>query len=177
MTYLYWILAALTVWYLSQQAGRLDRLHHRIDVTTAALDSQLGRRAGIVAELAGTSEFDPATSAVLAQVSHDALAAEPHDLVERIASENELTEALVATFDNAEEVAELRANPIIHELLNELETVCGRVNLSHSFHSEAVGDCNNIRNQFLVRFFHLAGHAQLPTILNLDTEIPPGLVN
>ena len=46
------LVIAFSVWYLSHQAGRLDRLHHRIDVAELALHGQLVRRGGIVAELA-----------------------------------------------------------------------------------------------------------------------------
>ena len=45
-----WALVAAGVllvlgWYLSYSAGRLDRLHHRVETSRAALDAQLARRA------------------------------------------------------------------------------------------------------------------------------------
>jgi len=46
---------AFAVWYLSHQAGRLDRLHHRIEVTELALHGQLVRRGGIVAASASSN--------------------------------------------------------------------------------------------------------------------------
>ena len=163
---------AIAIWYLSQQAGRLDRLHHRIEVTTASLDGHLGRRAGIVGELANSAVVDPVTSAVLAQAAHDALAVEPHELVERIDLETELTEVLLASLDEPDEIAEWRLDAATAQLLDELAIACGRVYLSHTFHTEAVNDCLNIRTQWFVRIFRLAGHAQLPSVLNLDTRIP-----
>lgn len=175
MSYLYWTLLAFVIWYLSHQAGRLDRLHHRIDITEAALDSHLGRRAGIVAEIASIQGLDPVTSAVLAQISHDVLATEPHELIDRLQLENELSDLLIATFDNQEEVAEWSNDNIAKELLQELRTVCGRVNMSHSFHTEAVVDCRNLRRQLIVRLFRLAGFARMPAELNLVSQIPPGL--
>jgi hypothetical protein len=44
------LLALLLVlgWYLSYSAARLDRLHHRVETTRAALDAQLARRAADV---------------------------------------------------------------------------------------------------------------------------------
>ena len=168
---------SVVIWYLSHQAGRLDRLHHRIEVTTAALDGHLGRRAGIVGELANSTMVDPVTSAVLAQAAHDALAVEPHELVERIDLETELTEVLLASLDAPDEITEWRTDVATAQILDELAIACGRVHLSHTFHTEAVNDCLNIRNQLLVRIFRLAGYAQLPNILNLDTRIPAILAN
>ena len=177
MNYFYWALGIAIVWFLSHQAGRLDRLHHRIDVTEAALDGHLGRRAGIVAELSNVSTLDPVTSAVLAQVSHDALAAEPHELIVRIEIENELSDVLADTFGDEQDVLELISDPVARQLMNELAIVCARVNLSHAFHTEAVGDCINLRRQWIVRIFHLAGHAQLPTTFKLHSDVPTGLVD
>ena len=173
----FYVALSIVVWYLSHQAGRLDRLHHRIEVTTAALDGHLGRRAGIVGELANSAIVDPVTSAVLAQAAHDALAVEPHELVERIDLETELTEVLLASLDEPEEIAEWRTDVATRQLLDELAIACGRVHLSHTFHTEAVNDCLNIRNQLIVRIFRLAGYAQLPKVLNLDTRIPASIAN
>jgi len=173
----FYVALSIVVWYLSHQAGRLDRLHHRIEVTTAALDGHLGRRAGIVGELANSAMVDPVTSAVLAQAAHDALAVEPHELVERIDLETELTEVLLASLDEPEEIAEWRTDLATGQLLDELAIACGRVHLSHTFHTEAVNDCLNIRNQLIVRIFRLSGYAQLPKVLNLDTRIPASIAN
>jgi len=167
-----YLVIAIAIWYLSHQAGRLDRLHHRIEVTTASLDGHLGRRAGIVSELANSPVVDPVTSAVLAQAAHDALAVEPHELIERVDLETELTEVLLASLDEPDEIAEWRQDAATAQLLDELAIACGRVYLSHTFHTEAVNDCLNIRTQWFVRIFCLAGYAQLPSVLRLDTRIP-----
>lgn len=172
-----YLLILLAIWYLSHQAGRLDRLHHRIEVTTAALDGHLGRRAGIVGELANSPMVDPVTSAVLAQAAHDALAVEPHDLIDRIDIETELTEVLLTSLDEPDEILEWRTDAATRQLLDELAIACGRVHLSHTFHTEAVNDCLNIRTQWIVRIFRLAGYAQLPSILNLDTRIPTSIAD
>ena len=39
------LFVAFVVWRLSAKAGRIDRLHHRIDLARASLDAQLLRRA------------------------------------------------------------------------------------------------------------------------------------
>ena len=172
-----YLLLLLVIWYLSHQAGRLDRLHHRIEMTTAALDGHLGRRAGIVAELATSPVIDPVTAAVFAQSAHDALAVEPHDLVDRLDVENALSEVLFESLDDVEELQQWRSDANTRELLDELSVVCGRIFLSTNFHTSAVADCLNIRTQWIVRIFRLAGHAQLPTDLGFDARVPSALAN
>lgn len=46
-------------WYLSYTAVRLDRLHHRVMGTAAALDAQLVRRAEAALEVAYIAGIDP----------------------------------------------------------------------------------------------------------------------
>lgn len=172
-----YVLLLAIIWYLSHQAGRLDRLHHRIEMTSSALDGHLGRRAGIVAELATSPMIDPVTAAVFAQSAHDALAVEPHDLVDRLDVENALSEVLFESLDDFDELQQWRSDATTQELLDELSVVCGRIALSCNFHVAAVADCLNIRTQWIVRIFRLAGHAQLPIDLNLDSRVPPALAD
>src|SRR4051794_17800264 len=69
------VLAVLLVlgWYLSYSAGRLDRLHHRVETSRAALDAQLARRAAAAVEAAPL--LDPATGLLVADAATEALAA------------------------------------------------------------------------------------------------------
>ena len=165
------------VWYLSHQAGRLDRLHHRIEVSELALLGQLNRRAGLVAELSNGSSVDPALSAVWGEAAHDVLALEFDDSTARIFVENELTQVLVATLDDAEEVNEIRSEALAARMLDELGHVANRIQMGRRFHADAVRDCLEIRNQTLVRIFHLAGHAPLPHTIDFDDQIPAGLLD
>lgn len=80
-------LFAIAIWYLSHQAGRLDRLHHRIEVANAALDGHLTRRAGIAAEIVSLNFLDPASEAYLMQSAHDVLAGEDLPNLIRLADE------------------------------------------------------------------------------------------
>jgi len=155
---------------LSTQAGRLDRLHHRIDVAQAALDTHLVRRAGIVAELASTEAFDLVTCVILAQSAHDALAAGDLVDVDRLQAESDLTEVLGAAFD---ESVDLEAdNKVQDSLIAELSQICGRVVMSHKFHTDAVADCLKIRQQLLVRALFLAGRAPMPYVLDFQDDLP-----
>lgn len=167
--------AVVIVWYLSTQAGRLDRLHHRIEVSLAALDGHLTRRAGIAAELVSLSFLDPASEAYLMQSAHDVLAGDDLPEAERLADESELTEALCDAFEDVADVNEFRTDPAIDLLLSELLAVGKRIQMAKRFHTEAVGDCRSIRNQLLVRVFHLAGRAKMPKLLEFDDRLPAGL--
>ena len=58
--------------YVSWRAGRIDRLHARVDMARAALDVTLLRRSSVALELATSGILDPATSLLLAAAVHDA---------------------------------------------------------------------------------------------------------
>jgi hypothetical protein len=53
--------------YVSWRAGRLDRLHARVEAARTALDLALERRASAAAELASSGLLDPATSLLIAE--------------------------------------------------------------------------------------------------------------
>ena len=58
--------------YISWRAGRLDRLHARLETARAALDAALVRRSSVALELASSGLLDPATSLLVAGAAHDA---------------------------------------------------------------------------------------------------------
>lgn len=171
----FFIFIGLLIWYLSHQAGRLDRLHHRIDVAQAALDGHLTRRAGIAAELVALNFLDPASEAYLVQSAHDVLAGDDLPNPIRLADETELTTALNEALTNPNIVRELRKDPAVDQLMTELTGVLNRIQLAKRFHTEAVQDCLVIREQFVVRLFRLAGRATAPHTLDFDDRIPSGL--
>lgn len=163
------------IWYLSHQAGRLDRLHHRIEVAMVGLDGHLNRRAGIAAELVSLNFLDPALEAYLMQSAHDVLAGEDLPDSMRLSDESELTEALADAFEDEEDVNEFRKDAAINLLIDELLTVCTKITLARGFHADAVRDCLNLRNQLLVKMFRLAGRAKRPVAIAFDDRIPSGL--
>ena len=55
--------------YVSWRAGRLDRLHHRVDAARTALDLALVRRSSSAYELGASGLLDPATSLLLADAA------------------------------------------------------------------------------------------------------------
>jgi hypothetical protein len=172
-----WYIAALAlfIWYLSLQAGRLDRLHHRIEIAQAALDGHLTRRAGIAAELVALNFLDPASEAQIVQSAHDVLTGPDLPVGNRIEDEAELTRSLAEVFNEPTVVAEFRKDPAVSQLLDELVAVIHRIALARRFYTEAIADCQNIRGQIVVRLFRLAGRAPLPQAVDLVDELPAGL--
>ncbi len=148
-------LLLLFIWYLSFTATRLDRLHHRVESSWAALDSLLQRRAAIALEIAHSKLADPGTSLILNQAAHLAREAE---ISERSDAESGLTSALGLLLEQSEG-AEVEA-----QLLRELTDLTERIKVAMKIHVEAVNRTKLVREKFIVRFFRLAGNAPLPTI-------------
>ena len=175
------LLALLLVlgWYLSYSAARLDRLHHRVETTRAALDAQLARRAAAAVEAAPL--LDPATGLLVADAATRALAAGEArvDWLEGGAPaedvENDLTRALHAAFGDPAQVDDLRDAPYATQSLDLLAQACVRVQLARRFHNDAVAQAVRVRRKRVVRWARLAGHAELPVMVEIDDSTPPGL--
>jgi type VI protein secretion system component VasK len=175
------LLALLLVvgWYLSYSAARLDRLHHRVETTRAALDAQLARRAAAAVEAAPL--LDPATALLVADAATRALAAgeartewlEGGEPAEEL--ENDLTRALHAAFGDPLQVAEVREAPFAAQSLDLLAQACIRVQLARRFHNDAVAQAVRVRRKPVVRWARLAGHASLPVMVEIDDSVPAGL--
>ena len=153
-------------WYLSYSAGRLDRLHHRVESTRAALE---------VAHV-----LDPATALLLTDAATEALTAgeeEPAAVPTLEQVENDLTRALQAAFDDADDVRALRGDPLATESLDLLTQACIRVQLARRFHNDAVATAQRVRRKRVVRWFRLAGHAEWPLMVEMDDTPPTGLID
>jgi hypothetical protein len=156
--------------YLSWTAGRLDRLHTRVDATRAALDATLLRRASVVQELATSGVLDPAASIVLQDAAYAARQAEPD---EREVAESELSQALRAVLAEPDAIAAVRAAPGGERAAGELAQAVRRVPMARRFHNDAVGAARALRRHRKVRWFRLAGHAPRPAAFEMDDEPPP----
>lgn len=162
--------------YLSMTAGRLDRLHQRIDTSVLGLDALLLRRSAVALELATSGLMDPASAIVVAEAAHAARTAGESDDLMRAAAESALTQALVIALEEPEELALIRETESGRELLAELDASCRRVELGRRFLNDAVRACRAVRRQFLVRALRLAGHAPWPQTWEMDDTVPVGLV-
>jgi len=169
-----WAIAAVVLFavYLSWTAGRLDRLHARIDAARASLDAQLVRRASVTLELATSSRLDPAASLLLYEASHAARQAEDEH---REVAESELSLALRAVFAEPEQVTALLAAPGGAEAVKEITAAVRRVPMARRFHNDAVRAARAVREHRLVRYFRLAGRAPFPMAFEMDDEPPAAL--
>lgn len=201
-----WVLAValvglLVTVYLSWTAGRIDRMHARLETARASLDAQRHRRSSVAIEIAVAGLLDPASAVLVADSAHRARAAAPGE--EELA-ENDLTRALMAAFAEALEPVEpleplARSEPLDplerperpepapldrvdarhqdpgQDLLDELTEVGRRLQLARRFHNDAVRATGALRAHRVVRWLSLAGHAPAPRPIDFDDSIPLSL--
>jgi len=147
------VVVVLLAVYVSWTAGRLDRMHARVDASWAALDAQLVRRAAAARALVPllgepvAADLDAATSAAL-EVGESG----------REAVENDLSRLLRT------------AVPLLPDGtdLGELESAGSRVGLARSFHNTAVKDTRALRLRRMPRALRLAGRRRLPEYFEID---------
>ncbi len=170
------VIVIVFVIYLSMTAGRLDRLHHRVEAGFSSMDIQFLRRSGCALEAAESGVLDPATSLVLMEAAHNARAV-PGDPIERAQMESDLTRVLAAAFGSTEDVNEIAESDDGSALIGDLSGSVHRAAMSRRFYNDAVRACRAVRRQRLVRWFRLAGSAPYPQSAELDDSVPAGLVD
>ncbi len=157
-----WALLALAVVlvavYVSWTAGRLDRLHARVDAAWAALDAALARRAAAARAVAAHLPARAPETAVLERAAAAALRGGP---VAREAVENELAAALRAALP----LLPYAGGQPVRDELDAAET---RVGLARSFHNSAVANARAQRVKRVPRVLHLAGHRVMPQHFDID---------
>jgi hypothetical protein len=166
------LIVAFVGWRLSAKAGRIDRLHHRIELARASLDAQLLRRARAAEALATSGLLDPASAIVLAQAASHSRNTDPGDSVEAGIVESELSRDLREVFADPEAVEELRMDPEGEELLLDLAAACRQVTLSRRFLNDGVQAARLLRGGRMVRLFRLAGNAPRPEMFEMDDVAP-----
>jgi hypothetical protein len=155
--------------YISWRAGRLDRLHARLEAARFALDAALVRRSSVALELASSGLLDPATSVLLAGAAHDARAA----TAARELPESDLTRALRAVFSQPDFRSALSGVEGAQELLAELEGAAHQVFLARKFYNDAVAATKAARRRWLARALRLAGTAASPEFFEIDDSLVP----
>ncbi|GAA2314495.1 membrane protein [Nonomuraea roseoviolacea subsp. roseoviolacea] len=166
------IVVVLTAVYVSWRAGRLDRLHIRLELAREALDAALMRRRAVVLELAGSRLLDPATSLVLAAAAHEARIAGPE---EREHAESDLSGALRAAVDQERFREKLSEAPGGPDLLEELDAAVAKVVYSRRFYNNAVGVTRTAQRRWLARTLRLAGHTEFPSFFEIDDDPPAAM--
>lgn len=169
-------------WYLSLSAARLDRLHHRVESSFAALRTQLVRRAAV--SLEAVSVVDPSAGLVIAGAAGAAMGpweeerawrGEPGWSEADADEQSGLTRALVDVFGDPAVVAGLREDVLARDTLDELANACTRVQIARRFHNDAVAAARRRRRKRVVRWFRLAGRAPAPAMVDFDDSVPAGL--
>ncbi|MET9340582.1 MULTISPECIES: hypothetical protein [unclassified Nonomuraea] len=163
------ILMVLTAVYVSWRAGRLDRLHIRLELAREALDVALVRRAAVVLELAGSRLLDPATSLVLAAAAHEARTAGPE---EREHAESDLSRALRAAVDQDRFRERISESPGGLSLLEELDAAVAKVVYARRFYNNAVAVTRTAQRRWLARSLRLAGRTEYPEFFEIDDNPP-----
>jgi hypothetical protein len=178
--------------YVSWRAGRIDRLHARVDIARVALDVTLLRRSSVAQELATSGLLDPATSLLLAaavlgtrsairsggpgpaaaggQASTVDPPGEPSERPRDLA-ESDLTRALRAAFSQPDFRASLSGKEGADELLAEVEEAAHQVFVARKFYNDLVAVTRDARNRPLARVLHLAGRAKAPVFFEMDDSL------
>ncbi len=143
--------------YIVWTAGRLDRMHARVDAAWSALDAQLVRRAFAAQAVVDRLPVGPERAELAAAVARAVEAGEGGR--ERI--ENDLTRALRVGLVVAPGPLEL----------TELRVAAERVGLARSFHNSAVRDTRALRRRKVPRLLRLAGHRALPAFFDVDDTV------
>ena len=178
------VLLLVLGWYLSYLAARLDRLHHRVESSRAALETRLATRAAVAIQVGrlldspGGAGLATSASRTLSSSSagprsdvHGTMIVE---LPVNEQCENELTRALHRAFADPVAVSALRADPAPALLLDDLVSAGERVQLARRFHNDAVAHAQRMRRKRIVRWARLAGRAQLPQMVEIDDSLPVG---
>jgi hypothetical protein len=152
--------------YVSWRAGRLDRLHNRIEAARASLDAALVRRSSVALELASSGLLDPATSLLLAGAAHDARSAQDGQEL----PQSDLTRALRAVFGQPGFRSSLNSRGA-DELLSELEGAAHQVFLARKFYNNAVATTRAARRRPLARVLRLAGTAPMPEFFEIEDSL------
>jgi hypothetical protein len=169
--------------YVSWRAGRIDRLHARVDMARVALDVTLLRRSSVAQELATSGLLDPATSLLLAGAVHGTRVGRPGGSGgvvpprqqsgerPRDLAESDLTRALQAAFSQPDFRASLSGKEGADELLAEVEEAAHQVYVARKFYNDLVAVTREARNRPLARVFRLAGRAKAPVFFEMDDSL------
>jgi len=157
--------------YISWRAGRLDRLHNRVETARTALDLALVRRSSAAYELATSGLLDPATSLLLADAVRRAKDAAT---AERDLAESDLTRALRAAFGQPGFRAELDGKEGAKELVGDVEATAHQVYIARKFYNDVAARTIDARRRPLARVFRLSGNAPPPEFFEMEDSLADG---
>ena len=163
------VIAAILVGvYVSWRAGRLDRLHARVEAARAALDAALVRRSSVSVELAASGLLDPATSLLIA----GRRARRAGRGRARRAGAKAISPAPCGRRSPSRgSVPPWPRGPAGTNCSAELEAAAHQVFLARKFYNDAVAATRAARRRWLVRLLRLAGGAPLPEFFEIDESL------
>ncbi len=152
--------------WFSWTAGRLDRLHLRLEAAQASLGAQLQHRSSVASELASGGLTDPASALLLLEAARHARES-ADQWSERWLAESDLTATLFAVD---------LPSPDHEPLMAELTDVARKAGMARRIHNDVASTTQRLHNQRRVRWFHLAGHATPPRMIDFDDrpDFAPG---
>ncbi len=157
--------------YVSWRAGRLDRMHNRVETARTALDLAMVRRSSVAYELASSGLLDPANSLLLASAVRRAKDAAQ---AERDLAESDLTRALRATFSQPGLRSELGGRGGAGELIAEVDAAAQQVFIARKFYNDVAARTLDARRRPLARVFRLSGNAPQPEFFEMDDSLADG---
>jgi hypothetical protein len=164
--------------YVSWRAGRIDRLHARVETARAALDVTLLRRSSVALELATSGLLDPATSLLLAAAVHGTRAggsgpAAAGGKASSVVPPGE--QSGDRPRDLAESQPDFRSSMSgkegADELLAEVEETTHQVFLARKFYNNVVALTRDARRRPLARLLRLSGSAPTPVFFEMDDSL------
>lgn len=167
------LLAVLVVLYLSNTAGRLDRLHHRVEASRTNMEHALARRRDVSELVVGSGLIDPASGLLIGDAVAAVDAVDPNDEPVRGLAESNLTAVLSAVFSDPLEVDAMMSEPG-GDVVRRLADQCRRVEIGRRFYNDAVFATVQMRRRPVVRWFRLQGTAALPAPFEMNDAMPPG---
>lgn len=195
-----WALVGLLIvlvigWVLWLLANRVDRLHRKVLRSRATLEAQLAQRSVAAVELAMSGVLDPVSSVLVADVAQRAVAAAPGRVVpdgfdgadeldgiatvgppageqaDRALAESELSRTLRAVLE-PHDAAELAEAGKEVDALTRLDAAWFRLEVARRFHNAHVTEVRRLRANPVVRLLRLAGHAPMPSSVEMDDLRP-----
>ncbi len=160
------VVAALLAAWFSWTAGRLDRMHLRVEAAGASLQAHLHHRSSVATELASGGLTDPASALFLLESARAARESEGWG-ADHWSAESDLTAALYAV-----DLPPSADEPLMAELLDTAR----KVGMARRIHNDVAATTQRLHERRRVRWFHLAGHAVPPDMVDFDdrSDFGPG---
>ncbi len=151
--------------YLSHMAGRLDRLHLKIETNRTSLHKALVVRANRAQALARRYPTDSRAATEVQEIAEECLSTDDPNRSSWFV-ESRLTAALLRLSDEP-------ADSELTEDWQRLSSSSRRVQLARTFYNDTTRMCQNLRKRRVVRWFRLAGFASYPQPVNFDDRTAP----